>query len=139
MYDTDNRSKRASDGEHQSVQTEQESQPGFQLPHWMWATMLASYAVFFIGIATATGRDGGAWFAIVVSIGYVVMFFGLATLLNSVKGHERPSPLNRMQGVLNTYCGPMNSKAVAAQILTVPLCFAFFAMALLLIRSIIMG
>lgn len=114
-------------------------QHGFQIPGWIWSTMIASYAVFFLAIAVATGRDGAARFAIVISIGFAVVYFSLAAILASVKGRERRSPIAVPSGMLQTYCGAMSRGAVAAQILTVPACLAFFALAILTIRTLVIG
>ncbi len=114
-------------------------QDGFQIPGWIWSAMIAAYVVFFLAIAVATGRDGAARFVIVISIGFAVVYFSLAAILGSVKGHERRSPISLPSGVLQTYCGPMSRGAVAAQILTVPACIAFFAVAILTIRTLVLG
>lgn len=112
-------------------------QHGFQIPAWIWRAMIAAYAIFFGAIAAATGSDGFTRFVIAISVGFAIVFFSLAAILNSVKGHERRSPLAREQGVLQTFYGPMSRNAVAAQILTVPACLAFFAAAILVIRLLV--
>lgn len=112
-------------------------QDGFQFPGWIWTSMLAAYALFFIAITVATGRSGSALFAIVISIGYTVMFFAVATIIGGVKGHEKPSPLAKRDGVLQTHTGPMNAKTVAGQVLVVPVCIVIFAIGILLVRLIV--
>lgn len=114
-------------------------QHGFQLPGWIWQAMIAAYVVFFAAITAATGRDGPALFAIVVSVGFASIYFSLAFTLASVKGRERRSPLHARDGVLQTWCGPMDRTAVAAQVLTVPVCLAIFATAIFVIRMSITG
>ncbi|PKP98102.1 MAG: hypothetical protein CVT74_12045 [Alphaproteobacteria bacterium HGW-Alphaproteobacteria-13] len=111
------------------------SQAGFQLPKWVWNSMFACYAVFFLGIAAATGRDTAAIFAIVISFLYVLMFFGTAGLLNAQKGREHGSPLDRHNGLLETWTGPMDRRSVVAQILAVPIGFAFLGVTFFLIRA----
>jgi hypothetical protein len=110
-------------------------QAGFQLPRWMWRTMFACYAIFFLGIGAATGRDTAAIFALVISALYVLMFFGTAGLLSAQKGPEHGSPLDRHGGLLDTWTGPMSSRAVAAQILAVPAGFAFLGVTFFLVRA----
>lgn len=114
-------------------------QHGFQLPGWIWRTMIAAYVVFFVAITAATGHDGPALFVIAISVGFAFMYFSLAGVLASVKGRERRSPLSVRGGVLQTWCGPMDRTAVAAQVLTVPVCLAIFAAAILGIRMFVAG
>ncbi|MBU2587745.1 MAG: hypothetical protein KJ872_06480 [Alphaproteobacteria bacterium] len=56
-----------------------------EFPAWIWAVMLAGYGVFFACMILATGNDLHALFAIIVSIGYTVMFFGAASILVGLK------------------------------------------------------
>jgi hypothetical protein len=111
-------------------------QAGFQLPHWMWQVMLGCYVIFFITVAAATGRDNGARLAIVISILYVVMFFGTVTLLHRQKGGEHGSPLDRNDGMLDTWTGKMDVSTVAAQILGVPIGMVFLGTAFLISRTL---
>lgn len=133
----------ALDAEHAGTRVQPDGvdglQDGFQLPGWIWQAMICAYAVFFLAITAATGRDGHAVFVIVISACFAAVYFGLASVLGAVKGRERPSPLSRRGGVLQTCYGPMDRGAVAAQILTVPACIAFFAVAILVIRSVTGG
>ena len=87
--------------------------------------MFACYAVFFLGIFIATGRDAATVMMLVISGLYMLMFFGTTKLLNAQKGREHDSPLDRTDGVLDTWTGPMDRHTVAAQILAVYY-FAFF-------------
>src|SRR3546814_10089365 len=75
-------------------------QAGFQLPRWIWRVMFGCYALFFLIIAVATGRDTAALMMIVISGFYVVMVFGTTGILNAQKGPEYDSPLDRVGGVL---------------------------------------
>lgn len=109
---------------------------GFQLPRRVWVGMLASYAVFFVAITVATGGSGHAMFAIVVSILYAAMFFGLARVMARQAGREQTSPLDRHQP-LQTWCGPMEPGAVYGQILVVPAAIACFAVAIAVIKAVV--
>lgn len=111
------------------------SQAGFQLPKWVWHGMFACYAIFFFGVAAATGRDAATVLVIVISLLYMLMFFGTAGLLNAQKGQEHASPLDRAGGLLDTWTGPMDRRSVAAQILAVPIGFAFLGVTFFLIRA----
>lgn len=104
-----------------------------ELPGWIWGTMAACYALFFGGLLAGTGHDGEALFAIVISIGYAVMYFGTASLLVGQRPARRKSAFARGIGPLQTWTGPMDRTAVAAQILTVPACLAFFGIAIAII------
>lgn len=108
-------------------------QDGFQLPGWIWKAMLGCYTVFFVAIALATGRDGSALFAIAISVGYALMYFGLGWRVSRIKGREHPSPLLEKSGVLQTWCGPMDMTAVAGQVLAVPACIALFAVVVMIV------
>ncbi|MDZ3830481.1 MAG: hypothetical protein U0S50_01525 [Sphingopyxis sp.] len=110
-------------------------QTGFQLPRWIWRTMFTCYALFFIGIGAATGRDTATIFMILISILYTLMYFTTAALLHRQKGIERPSPLVQSGGFLDTWTGPMDSATVAAQILAVPAGFAFLGIIFFVIRA----
>lgn len=108
----------------------------FELPAIVWTVMFASYATFFAGLIVATGRDGSALFAIVISVAYTVMFFGTAAILNRVNSAARPtgSPLDQGKGI-ETATGWMSNTTAYAQILTVPVLLAFFACAIAIIRA----
>ena len=110
-------------------------QAGFQLPRSIWHAMFACYAVFFLGIFAATGRDAATVMMLVISGLYMLMFFGTAKLLNAQKGREHESPLDRMGGLLDTWTGPMDGRTVAAQILAVPAGFAFLGVTFFIVRA----
>jgi hypothetical protein len=111
-----------------------QAQTGFQFPRWIWGTMLSAYGVFFMAMFATFRGSREALFMIVISTLYAAMFFGTATLLARVKGGEAPSPLERKGGELQCWTGPLSLGAVAAQVLTVPICLAFFAVAIAVIR-----
>ncbi|HMO75217.1 MAG TPA: hypothetical protein PKD99_16490 [Sphingopyxis sp.] len=110
-------------------------QAGFQLPRWVWGSMFASYGIFFVGIAAATGRDAATLLMLGISLFYMLMFFGTAAVLNRQKGGEHVSPLDRAGGMLDTWTGPMDGRTVAAQILAVPAGFAFLGVTFFVIRA----
>ncbi|MGH6652794.1 MAG: hypothetical protein ACREB7_16845 [Sphingopyxis sp.] len=110
-------------------------QAGFQLPGWIWRSMFACYAIFFLGIGAATGRDTATLFMLVISALYALMYFATAGILHAQKGPERASPLERIGGVLDTWTGPMDAGTVAAQILAVPAGFAFLGVTFLVVRA----
>jgi hypothetical protein len=114
----------ASDTPHQ-VQPEQR---GFELPARVWRTMLACYAVFFLAMTTALGSAGMAMFSIVVSVVYATVFFGVAGIMAKQNPARERSPLDS-KGVLDTWCGPMDRKAVYGQILVIPGAVALFGVA----------
>lgn len=111
------------------------SQAGFQLPRAAWQTMFACYAIFFLGIFAATGRDAATVMMLVISGLYMLMFFGTAKLLHAQKGAEHDSPLDRTDGLLETWTGPMDRRSVAAQILAVPAGFAFLGVTFFITRA----
>lgn len=113
------------------------TQGGFDQPAWMWTAMFGCYAVFFLSIILATGRDVEAIFVIVISILYALFYFGVAGVLGALQGPGKGSPLERGNGVMETWTGPMSRSAVAAQILGVPLALAFFGLMFAVIRAIV--
>lgn len=108
-----------------------------ELPGWIWGVMIASYGTFFAGLLMATGHDGEALFALTVSGLFAAMYFGTARVLLGLSPTRQPSRFARGLAPLQTWTGPMNTAAVAAQVLTVPLCLAFFGIAAAVIRAVI--
>ncbi|WP_417818901.1 hypothetical protein [Tritonibacter scottomollicae] len=109
---------------------------GYQLPRGVWTAMLACYAVFFGAIAIATGGSGPARFAIVVSVLYTMVYFGVARIGARQAGAEDKSPLDQGK-MLDTWTGLMDKKAVYGQILIVPLAVAFFGLGILVITTFV--
>lgn len=106
----------------------QPEQRGFELPARVWQAMIACYGVFFLAMVTALGGSGKAMLSILVAVVYVAVFFGAARIVMRQNPAREPSPLDRT-GVLATWCGPMDRKAVYGQILVVPLAVALFGIA----------
>ena len=110
----------------------------FEIPASYWWAMIGCYGVFLAALLAATGNSAHAVFMIVVSLVYVVMFFGTTKVLTR---HARPqprSPLERSGGSLPTLYGPLGRGEVAAQLLVVPMAIAFFGVAILVIRLVVM-
>lgn len=110
-----------------------------EMPGWIWGAMALCYGLFFAGLFAASGHDGEAIFAIVVSLGYAAMYFGTAALLFSMNPPRQPSRFVRRLAPLQTWTGPMDTVAVAAQVLAVPACLALFGLAAAVIRAAVMG
>ena len=106
----------------------------FGLPGWMWTIFFGSYAVFFAALAIATGRDGYTVFVIVISVAYTAIFFGTNAIMQAL-GRGSRQPFERGASVLETWTGPMSTKSVAAQVLTIPILFAFFAIVIVIMRA----
>jgi len=105
---------------------------GFQLPRRVWVTMLGCYATFFAAISLATGGSGPARFAIVISVIYTMIYFGVARIGTRQAGPEEPSPLEHGER-LDTWTGLMDAKSVYGQVLIVPFAIAIFGISLLAI------
>lgn len=116
--------------------TQAVTQGGFEQPAWMWTAMFGCYALFFLSILLATGRDSEALFVIIISVLYALFYFGVAGVLGALQGTGKASPLERGDGTLDTWTGPMTRSAVAAQILSVPLALALFGVMFAIIRAI---
>jgi len=111
----------------------------FGLPAVIWTSMAISYVIFFGGLVLGAGHDGKAIFMIVISMLYAVMYFGTATALNTVGSARRKGLKSQwIEGKFQTLTGPMSFGAVYGQILTVPLMFAFFGVAIAIIRLVVM-
>lgn len=95
----------------------------FELPMSIWSAMFVSYAVFFGALLMVTGTDTSSVFAIVISIGYTMMYFGTAALLNNVSS---ALPVADAYGDIDTFTGRIGFVPAAAQILTVPILVALF-------------
>lgn len=106
----------------------------FEFPGWIWGSMLASYAIFFSAMFATTSSSGPAIFAVTVSLLYTAMYFGSARLLAQIDRRKVRS-FDRRGGVLDTWTGPMSTRSVAAQVLVVPLCVAFFGISIAVIKA----
>ncbi len=106
----------------------------FGLPGWMWGLFFGSYALFFAALALATGRDGYTVFVIVISVLYTAIFFGTNAVMQAL-GKGKPQPFERGARMLDTWTGPMSTTTVAAQVLTIPILFAFFAIVIVIMRA----
>ncbi len=111
---------------------------GFEIPASFWWVMVACYAVFIGALLAATGSSAHAVFMIVISAVYVLMFFGTTKLLTREGPAQPRSPLARPGKALPTLYGPLGRREVAAQMLVVPGAVAFFGLAILLIRLVVM-
>ena len=108
-------------------------QRGFEIPARLWVGMLACYGVFITALLFATG-GGESTLNIAISAFYMVMFFGLVKTLVRHGPAQGRSPLDGPGRTLQTLYGPLAEREVAAQMLVVPLCVAFFGVAILVIR-----
>ncbi len=106
---------------------------GFEIPAWIWGTMIACFAAFLALLLAATG-GGRAIFAIAISAVYLAMFFGTAGAILRQAPKQPVSPLERSGGRLATLYGPLTGREVAAQMLVVPGAVVFFGLAVLVIR-----
>lgn len=105
----------------------------FEIPARYWGAMIALYAVFLSAMLAATGGGYGT-FVIVVAAGFVAMFFGTAKVMLGQGPAQGRSPLDGPGRSLPTLYGPLSGREVAAQMLIVPACVAFFGLAILVIR-----
>lgn len=106
---------------------------GFEIPARIWWTMVACYGVLLAALLAATG-GAFATFMIVISAGYVAMYFGTARVMVRQSLPQPRSPLDRTGGKLQTLYGLLSETEVVAQMLTVPATVAFFGIAVLVIR-----
>lgn len=106
---------------------------GFEVPGRLWVTMVGCYAVFIIAMMIGLG-GGESTFYIIVSGLYFAMFFGLVATLVRHGPKQGRSPVDGASRTMETLYGPLKAGEVTAQMLVVPLCVAFFGIAILIIR-----
>ncbi|MEP2357855.1 MAG: hypothetical protein ABJI14_04610 [Marinomonas sp.] len=110
----------------------------FGIPPIIWGSMAASYLLFFGGLILGTGHDGRALFMIAISILYTLMYFGTAYALNSLGRGRLRQKSQWVNGRFDTHTGWMSFGSVYGQMLVVPIMFAFFGIAIAIIRLIVM-
>lgn len=110
----------------------------FDLPGSIWAVMFLSYGVFFGALALTVGGTFDALGMVIISVCYTIMFFGTTIVMSRIARAHRPQqgPGPAHSGAIETATGPLGFGAAAAQILTVPLLFAFFAICIGLISAL---
>ena len=96
--------------------------------------MFTAYGVFFAALAISLGRDLGAAMMIVISAGYALMYFGTATIINRVDAAARPQAAPK---IFDTLSGKLSYGAAFAQMLTVPILLAGFAIYVAIICSVV--
>ena len=106
----------------------------FEVPARLWWGMLACYVVFLAAMFAAAG-GGYATLIMVIAAGFVAMFFGTTKVMLRHGPAQPRSPLDGVARRLPTLDGPMRESQVAAQMLIVPACVAFFGVAILLISA----
>ena len=111
----------------------------FGMPRSVWTIMLTSYAVFYGALAIAIGHDRGAIFAVVVSILFACMYFGTTITLNSVGAAGRKGQESEwIKGKFQTLNGAVSYGEIFGQMLILPILFAIFGIAIIIIRSVVM-
>ena len=110
----------------------------FGIPPVIWGSMAASYILFFGGLILGTGHDGRALFMIAITILYTLMYFGTAYALNSLGGGRLRQKSQWVKGRFDTHTGWMSFGSVYGQMLVVPFMFAFFGIAIAIIRLVVM-
>jgi hypothetical protein len=104
----------------------------FEIPARLWGAMIACYGVFFAAMFAAIG-GGYATLVLVVSLFFVAMFFGTTKVMLDQGPVQARSPLDGPNRALPTLAGALREREVAAQMLIVPACVAFFGIAILVI------
>lgn len=104
----------------------------FEIPARLWYAMIACYAVFLAAMFAAVG-GGYATLVLVVATGFVAMFFGTAKATLKHGPAQPRSPLDSAERRLPTLAGALREREVATQMLIVPVCVAFFGLAILTI------
>ncbi len=105
----------------------------FEIPGRYWKAMIAFYGAFFAAMFAAIG-GGEATLVLVVSVFFVMMFFGTTGALLRQGPPQERSPIDGPDRALSTLNGPLKSREVALQMLIVPACAAFLGLAVLVIR-----
>ncbi len=110
----------------------------FDVPGSIWAIMFSCYALFFGVLALTVGGSFDALGMVIISVCYTIMFFGTAIILSRVARNHRPQGKAGAvsSGPIETATGTLGYGAAAAQILTVPILFVFFAICIGLISAL---
>ena len=108
----------------------------FEIPARLWIAMVACYAVFITALLAAMA-GGEATLDILISAFYMAMLFGTVKIMHKQGPAQGRSPLDGPGRILQTLYGPLREREVAAQMLIVPLCIAFFGLAILVIRLLV--
>lgn len=125
----------ANDNENLALSEQPEARM-FELPRAIWIAMIGSYAVFMAALLGATGGSRAA-FAIVISVVYVAMFFGVARVMLGQSNPQPVSPLGRSGGTLQTLFGPLGRLEVYTQVLIVPVVVAAFGIGIGVIAALV--
>ncbi len=125
----------ANDNENLSLRQQPEARM-FELPKSIWIAMIGSYAVFLAVLLGATGGSRAA-FAIVISVVYIAMFFGVARVMLGQSKPQPASPLDRSGGKLQSLYGPLGRLEVYTQVLVVPFAVATFGIAISVIAALV--
>lgn len=111
----------------------------FNLPASVWGIMMTSYAIFFGALAIAMGHDRSAIFVVAVSILFALMYFGTTFALNSLSAAGRKDEKRDwVKGKFETLGGTMSYGDIFGQMLVLPILFALFGIAVIIIRSVVM-
>jgi len=125
----------ANDNENLALHQQPEARM-FELPRSIWIAMIGSYAVFLAALLGATGGSRAA-FAIVISVVYIAMFFGVARVMLGQSNPQPASPLDRSGGKLQSHYGPLGRLEVYIQVLVVPFAVAAFGIANSVIAALV--
>lgn len=125
----------ANDNENLALRQQPEARM-FELPRAIWISMIGSYAVFLAALLGATGGNRAA-FAIVISVVYIAMFFGVARVMLGQSNPQPTSPLDRSGGKLQSLYGPLGRLEVYTQVLVVPFAVAAFGIAISVIAALV--
>ncbi|MEW4468914.1 hypothetical protein AB1K62_13900 [Parasphingorhabdus sp. JC815] len=129
--------KSVSSPEDHGITAKHESRT-FGLPRSVWSIMMTCYAIFFGALAVAMGHDGGAIFVLVVSGLFALMYFGTGFVLNSIGAASRKNQKSEwVEGKFQTQSGPMSFGAIFGQMLILPILFAIFGIAMIIIRHVV--
>ena len=125
----------ANDNENLALRQQPEARM-FELPSAIWIAMIGSYAVFLAALLGATGGSRAA-FAILISVVYIAMFFGVARVMLGQSNPQPPSPLDRSGSKLQSLYGPLGRLEVYTQVLVVPFAVAAFGIAISVIAALV--
>jgi len=110
----------------------------FELPKGIFVAMAAAYLLFIGAMTAAFGSGEGMPLLLTICGVYLAMYLGVPALFGAVDTGIRQPSLDwqqfRRRG-LDTLDGPLTAGAVAAQVLIVPACVAFFGLAVLVITK----
>lgn len=101
------------------------------IPGWIWTVFLSGWGAIFLLFVLFFATDGGAAFAITISVLFVIMAFGLPLAMAAQSRCEG----YKCERIIQTRSGPMSEGAAAVQIALIPVAAAIGLLAFIVLAK----